>query len=309
MRATPIKTDLAATVFDTQRFCLHDGPGVRTVLFLKGCSLRCQWCCNPESQTPAAEVLFDASQCISCGKCVDVCPHGAIIPPPAEDRVERSRCRGASYCVAVCPTGALRIAGTTMTLVNAVATVLRDKPYFDVSGGGVTLSGGEPLLQAEFAAALFGALKRRGVHTALETAGDVPWSAFERVDDATDLYLFDIKHADEAAHKTGTGRGNLRIIDNLRRLSHGGATIILRYVLLPGYNMDDDSIEELVRVALSVDLLEVQLLPFHRLGAGKYTQLGRSAPWADVPPPDAEDVRRTQRRLAVELDCPVRSIW
>ncbi len=296
----------AGLIFNVQRFCLHDGPGVRTVIFLKGCSLRCEWCCNPESQSPLAEVLFDAGRCIGCGKCVEACPHEAIIAPPAPERIDRALCHLSGKCAAACPTGAIRMAGTRKTVEDALSEALEDRNYYAVSGGGVTLSGGEPLLQADFAAALLEGLKRQGIHTAIETAGFVPWSAFEDVHEVTDLYLFDIKHANDERHRTGTGRSNRLIQQNLRRFAGSGAKIVLRYVLLPGYNMDDDALHGLAELAGGVRLLELELLSFHRLGAGKYLELGRLSSWRHESPPPPEEVRAFRDRLATLLHCTVR---
>jgi pyruvate formate lyase activating enzyme len=292
-------------VFDIQRFCLHDGPGIRTTLFLKGCNLRCEWCCNPESQSSSMQVLYDAARCIGCGRCVRACPHDAIIAPPAAARIDRTRCHLTGACTAVCPTGALRTAGAWMSVEQALGAALRDRPYYDVSGGGITLSGGEPLRQAAFAGALLTAAKREGVHTTVETAGCVAWESFEAVNAATDLFLFDIKHADDKRHREGTGEGNALILQNLRRLADAGATLVVRHVLVPGYNMDDRSLNALANLTRELELTHLQLLAFHRLGIAKYAQLARRSDWCSTAPADAERVRDVHDYLSSLVDCDV----
>ena len=292
-------------VFDVQRFCLHDGPGVRTVLFLKGCGLRCRWCCNPESQSGSVELFYDSRRCIQCGRCVAVCSHGAVVPPPAAERIDRSRCRLRGSCARVCPTGALQLAGQELTVEAAIEECLRDRNYYEITGGGVTLSGGEPLLQEKFAATLLTRLKEEGLHTAIETAGYLPWEAFERTRQTTDLYLFDIKHVDSKAHLRGTGKDNGPILDNLHRLSECGAGIVLRYVLLPGYNMDDDALLRLAALARQLNLKRLELLSFHRLGRGKYEKLGRQSRWRESEPPSQLQLKTIRGRLAEQLGCTV----
>lgn len=296
---------VTGTVFDVQRFCLHDGPGVRTGLFLKGCGLRCRWCCNPESQSGSVELFYDSRRCIQCGRCVPVCSHAAVVPSPKAERIDRSRCRLCGGCASVCPTGALQLAGQELTVEAALDECLRDRIYYEITGGGVTLSGGEPLLQEKFAATLLTRLKEDGLHTAVETAGYLPWETFGRTRQSTDLYLFDIKHVDPKAHLRGTGKDNDLILDNLHRLSECGAPIVLRYVLLPDYNMDDDALLRLAALARHLDLERLELLSFHRLGTGKYAKLGRESEWWECKPPSQLQLETIRGRLADRAGCRV----
>ena len=197
------------------------------------------------------------------------------------------------------------MAGTRTTVEQALSEALRDRTYYDVSGGGATLSGGEPLLQAEFAAALLAELKHEAVHTTVETAGRVPWEAFESTRNLTDLYLFDIKHADDTRHREGTGRGNAIILRNLRRLAAAGEAIVVRHVLVPGYNMDQRSLDALASLMRELELPHLELLAFHRLGTGKYAQLARSSAWERIEPPVWESVREAMNYLSSRAACDV----
>jgi len=197
--------DCSGIVFDLQRFSLHDGPGIRSLLFLKGCPLRCPWCCNPESQAFAPELLVDRSACLGCRRCLADCPSGAAALTPEGPGVDRRRCRACGGCAERCPSGARCLAGRPITVAEALAELLRDLPFFRNSGGGVTLGGGEPLAQPGFAEALLRACRARGLHTAVETCGHVPWEALDRIRPWTDLILYDVKHADPAPFRAGPG--------------------------------------------------------------------------------------------------------
>ncbi len=205
------------TIFNIQRFSIHDGPGIRTTIFFKGCNLRCFWCHNPESLTQAPEIQFFAQKCIGCGKCIEVCPvHAHSVSTDGSGRrvFDRKLCIRCGKCAEACCTCALEMCGKRISVKEAADEAEKDKAFYDNSGGGVTLSGGEPLLQAEFAAALLEECKKRGMHTAVETAGNVSWKAVEGVMPHTDLFLYDIKVADPVRHKEVTGCGNRLIIAN-----------------------------------------------------------------------------------------------
>ncbi len=265
-------------VFDVQRYSIHDGPGIRTIVFLKGCPLRCTWCSNPESQSFHPEVEFRPSVCRQCGACVAACPIGAVSPDlgaSAFDKVDRQKCDGCGRCADACPTGALRLVGRWMTVDEALAEALRDAEYFRRSGGGVTLSGGEPLMQPAFASGLLRACFERNVHTAVETTGAVPWQHLADALPWTDLFLYDLKHLDDAAHRRGTGVPNARILDNARQLVESGAHVVARVPLIPAHSLDFDHLERLAGFVSSLGVGEAHLMPYHKLGLDKYERLGR----------------------------------
>jgi pyruvate formate lyase activating enzyme len=264
--------DSIGQVFNIQRFSIHDGPGIRTTVFLKGCSLRCYWCHNPESLKAAPELQFMPSRCIGCGACVEACPLSR------ENKTARftPACRGCGACAEVCYSGALTLAGKEYAAGDMTKLLLKDRELMKSSGGGVTFSGGEPLLQADFTAAVFAALRADGVHTAVETASNVPWEAFEKIVPLTGLFICDIKAPDTELHRRGTGVGNERILENLRRLAAAGAEILFRIPVIPHYNDSVDLILETGAFIKSLSRpLPVELLAFHGICAGKYDALGR----------------------------------
>jgi glycyl-radical enzyme activating protein/glucokinase-like ROK family protein len=274
-------------VFNVQRFSLHDGPGLRTDVFFKGCPLRCAWCANPESQRFQPELALSARECIRCGQfedfCADIWDHGAVTQSERDKFGQRAE---------VCPGGALRWLGERRTAGNVMAEVLRDLPFYS-SGGGMTLTGGEPTSQPEFAEALLRLAKEEGLSTAMETSGHTRWKVFERLLPHLDLVLFDLKHMDSAAHRRGTGVDNDLILANLRRLAEIRAPVTVRVPLIPGFNADPDSLGAIAHFVVEQEGLEkhVSLLPYHILGKSKYASLGRPYPWEDHPRLSQEEVQ------------------
>jgi pyruvate formate lyase activating enzyme len=268
-------TDLSGTIFDIQRFSVHDGPGIRTLVFFKGCPLACLWCSNPESQRFEPELLFDASKCVACGGCVEACPHGAVWKTGDTVEYDRGRCVACGACAEACPTEARTVAGRRVTAAEVVAEVMKDAPFFANSGGGVTLGGGEPLAQPEFARQILARSRGHEIHTAIETCGHVSWPAVEAILPLTDLFLYDLKHLDAGAHRTQTGGDVALILSNLERLVGLGATVIVRVPVVPGFNDTPENIRAIAEHVARLGIRELHLLPYHRLGQDKYRLVGR----------------------------------
>jgi len=278
-------------IFDIQRFSIHDGSGIRTLVFMKGCRLQCLWCCNPESQLVTPEVMRFPSRCIGCGSCREACPHTAITSDPAGAfAIDRSRCQVCGRCVEACPTRARVMCGQWLSVGEVLDEVRRDEIVYRVSGGGVTISGGEPLLQAAFVADLLNACRRESFNTAVETCGYAPWENFALVLDQTDSLLFDIKHVDPVAHRRFTGVDVEPVLANLRQALRRGTQVVLRLPLVSGCNADISSVRAVASLARELGIAELHLLPFHRLGESKYPALGRIAPASNLRPPSMEEL-------------------
>ncbi len=293
-------------LFDIQRFCVHDGPGIRTTIFFKGCNLRCFWCHNPESIQPNPEVQYLPMKCIGCGKCAACCPHGCHSMREGLHGFDRAACRSCFACAAVCPAEALSVVGKAWTVQQVLDTALRDAPFYRNSGGGITCSGGEPMLQHAFLRELLSRAKAHGLHTAVDTAGNVPFSWFEEVLPYTDLFLYDLKCMDEGAHALATGAGNRLILENIRQLSQVGAAIWVRIPVIPGVNDTEDN---MIRAAQFLRPLKgvwlVELLTFHRLGGGKYESIGRSFAAMDLKPLSKEEMQGLSRPFG-DIGIPVK---
>lgn len=292
---------LRGLVFNLQRFSFHDGPGIRTTVFLKGCPLRCWWCHNPEGQSPEPDLLLRPERCIGCGACLSACPYGAIAVDGAGTlRTDRSRCHHCGACVEVCYAGARELAGRWMTVEEVIAEVERDIPFYGASEGGerggVTFSGGEPLSQPDFLHALLVACRARGLHTAVDTSGFAPWPVLDRIRGLVDLFLYDLKVVDDARHRRYTGVSNRRILENLRRLSAAGHRIFLRIPLIPGVNDDPEAVHQALAFAATLPRIDrVDLLPYHATGLGKYERLDIPYALHETRPPSDERVAEIAR--------------
>lgn len=268
-----INYNMTGTVFDMQRFSLHDGPGIRTIVFLKGCPLHCRWCSNPESQNNSPIVMYKKSDCFKCGRCISVCKVGAI-SFDNETHIDREKCTGCGECTNVCPSGALVLKGKTMTIQQAIKELKKDATIFRRSNGGVTLSGGEPLVQHEFASQLLLACKSQGWSTAIETTGFGSSEAIEKVIPYVDTVLLDIKHIDPYTHKKFTGISNEVILKNAKCISQITKTVV-RVPIIPGFNYSYKDIEDIAKFVKTLNNVDtIHLLPYHTFGENKYDLLG-----------------------------------
>lgn len=281
---------MGAIIFNIQRFSIHDGPGIRTTVFFKGCTLRCLWCHNPESISFRKELELYQERCIGCGTCVKVCPKNAhSFDEAGTHRIDRELCDGCMKCADSCFAEALVAVGTDSTVESLMKSLLTDLPYYESSGGGVTFSGGECMAQTEFLAEILIACKAHHIHTAVDTAGNVPWASFEKILDYTDLFLYDLKAVDSAVHARLTGAGNERILDNLRRLCAAGKQVTIRIPLIPG--MNDAEITGMAHILKGLPIAGVEVLPYHRLGEGKYQSLGLSGAAKRIPLPTDMEIQ------------------
>lgn len=274
------KAVMEAVIFNIQRMSMHDGPGVRSTVFFKGCNLRCRWCHNPESICPLPEVEWNPQRCIGCGDCIFVCRTKARYLEGGRVVYDRERCDGCGLCAGVCVSEAVRVAGQRMEITDIVNEVEKDLRMYRITGGGVTCSGGEPMLQIEALEELLQELKRRQVHTAVDTAGNVPWSFFERILEAVDLFMFDIKHLDEEVHRKYTGVSNKRILENFDRLV-SKKEVIVRVPVIKMVN--EDSLQEIAAFLEGKGVRMVELLPYHELGMSKYEGLARERERFEAP--------------------------
>ncbi len=292
----PAGAEPAGLVLNIMRFCVHDGPGIRTTVFLKGCPLRCAWCHNPEGQGFEPALLFFEERCRHCGDCARVCPQG-LIPAAGGSPRDRRLCQNCGTCVEACVAGAREIAGRRMTVGEALAEIERDVVCFDQSGGGVTLSGGEPLSQPAFSVALLTACREHGIHTVLETCGYAGRETMLRVAAQADLVLFDLKLLDPVRHKHYTGVSNEPILGNLEALAAEGVDVVIRVPLVPGVNDDPAEINEMARFVSRLGLRRLDLLPYHRLGLQKYRRLGVPCEFSGISEPSAEQIRQAAGRF------------
>jgi len=264
-------------VFDIKRYAINDGPGIRIAVFLKGCNLNCAWCHNPESISDEAERMYSSSRCIRCGTCVTACPEKAITLTAEGIITDMALCKMHGKCAGVCPTKAIEISGREISAVEIIQEIEKERPFFDQSGGGVTFSGGEPLLHHKFLIRLLKECGKLGIHRTVDTAGFVKTDIILQVAEHTDLFLYDLKFMDPEKHRKWTGVTNEKILENLKALSATGAKIIIRIPLIGGVNDDAENIETTARfvAGLSGMKKDVNLLPFHKIAQTKYQKLGR----------------------------------
>jgi len=285
---------LQGLISNIERFALHDGPGIRTLVFMKGCPLRCLWCSSPQTQGLSPEILYDATRCQKCGDCIAACPTEAIIMSEEEGiRIDREDCTGCGECVETCPNNALELVGTHMTVDQLFEELKKDSSFYRRSEGGVTMGGGEPTMQYDFAVALLEKCRRQYIHTAMETCGYVRWQHLEKMLEHLDLVYVDIKHMDALVHKDLTGVSNEFILENARRISALRSTII-RIPIVPGHNNSDDNIVRTAKfaAALGENLRRIELLSYHQFGIRTYAELGREYGLIDLEPPGNSHMKR-----------------
>ncbi|MCL6477683.1 MAG: glycyl-radical enzyme activating protein [Peptococcaceae bacterium] len=284
-----------AVVFNIQKFCVHDGPGIRTTVFFKGCPLSCLWCHNPEGRSFKREMLINLEKCSGCGQCRQICARGAVSMTASGPVQDESRCVLCEKCVDYCLNSAREVAGREYTVEELMVEIEKDRPFYDQSGGGVTFSGGEALWQIDFLADLAGACKNRGIPVAVDTCGYAPFTSFERILDYVDVFLYDIKLMDPDLHAKYTGKDNRLILENLGKLAGKGANINLRLPLIEGINAGDGNIASIIDFIRGMNISRVNLLPYHDLGRAKYARLAgeyRPGPLSAPPGERMEEIKR-----------------
>ena len=277
-----------------QRFAIHDGPGIRTLVYMKGCPLRCLWCSSPQSQKPSPEILHIELNCKKCGRCVEACPVEVITLSEEEGvKIDRELCTSCGQCVEACPNQALELVGNYMTVEELFREVNKDSPFYRRSNGGVTVGGGESTMQHDFVTAFLKRCKQSYIHTAIETCGFIKWEHFQKMLDYIDLVHLDIKHMDDAAHEEITGASNQLILENARRVA-AICPLIIRIPIVPGCNDSDDNILDTAMFAAKLDknLQRVELLSYHKFGTQTYSRLGREYTLTDVEPPGDDHMTR-----------------
>ncbi|MCH1981466.1 glycyl-radical enzyme activating protein [Ruminococcus sp. OA3] len=265
-----------ACITDIQKFSVHDGPGIRSIVFFKGCPMRCKWCQNPETQSPNPELMISSDVCQGCGKCIGICPKGAIKLTERGLIYDRDQCIACGKCADLCGPEARKLVGKMMLFDEVLEMVLADRVFYKNTGGGLTVSGGEPTMQPEFVARLLKAVKAEGINTAMETCGMCSPEIFKKVIKDCDLLLYDVKHTDAQIHKKYTGFENKVILDNLQSAADQGKNIIIRIALIPGVNDTEENIKETVRLALWHRAKEIHVLPFHQMGQSKWHSLDKT---------------------------------
>jgi pyruvate formate lyase activating enzyme len=283
-----MKDNKNALITNIQGYSIHDGPGIRTVMFLKGCGLACRWCANPECISPRPEVGFVKNLCTMCGKCADICPEGALVYDEGKlPVIDREKCNGCGTCSSACSYGALILYGKPMSAGEIFTSLSRDKMFYDASGGGVTVSGGEALLHPQLVRELFDKCRQAGIHTCIETSGQAPESALKQVVPYTDYILYDLKHMDTETHRRYTGHPNDLILANARIAAASGVEILFRMPLIPGVNDSPQNVKETADFlhSLGNKALRIELMPYHRLGKGKYDSLNRKFTFDDAVAP------------------------
>ena len=270
-------------LYDIAHASFVDGPGVRTTVFFKGCNLKCNWCHNPESQSCAPQMIYYQNKCTGCMECKNVCPN------------QMESCNLCGECTKYCPVNARKVCGKVWSVDETMDKILQDKMFYEISSGGVTFSGGECMLQIDFLEALLKRCRQEGIHTAVDTAGLVPWDYFQKILPYTDLFLYDVKCYSEELHKEGTGVSNGKILENLKKLAEAEefkGEIIIRIPVIPGYNMSDEEMQQIAGFLKGIRHSKVELLGYHKLGENKYAAIDKDVTKYSVP--SAEEIKRLE---------------
>jgi len=280
---------ITGTIFDIKKFSLHDGPGIRTTVFFKGCDMRCRWCHNPESHRLEPELMFRPDRCIGCQSCLTVCTQKAISLNDDVITHQKEKCIQCGRCADVCNAQAREMVGRESTVEEVMTEIEKDLPFYVQSGGGVTFSGGEPLLQKDFLSALLHSCKARGIHTAVDTCGYADWKDIDSIRNQTDLFLYDLKLVDDVLHRKHTGVTNKNILRNLQKLSDGGQDIIIRVPIVPGITDTKENIHHIGELTMRLShLRRLDILPYFHIAAEKYQRLHRVYDLTETRPPSAE---------------------
>ncbi len=290
---------LTGIVFNIQKYSIHDGPGIRTTVFLKGCPLRCQWCHNPEGQSPEPELALWPSRCLrECRECLSVCDRQALSKTPSLLSLDKDKCNLCGKCAEVCPSRAVEIAGRRLSVTEVMEEVQKDLMFHDESGGGVTFSGGEPLMQPEFLEVLLEESKKRGMHTVVDTCGYAKPEVIDRISEKVDLYLYDLKVMDDRKHRQFTGGSNAIILENLKKLDEKEKEVVVRIPIIPGVNDGEKDIEDILGfLGLLKNSHRLSLLPYHDLGKEKYRRFTLPYKIGNVLPPTGEMIKKIKERL------------
>lgn len=290
-----IHHNMKGKVSSIRHFMLEDGPGIRTVVFFSGCPLRCMWCSSPRTWTADPAVLFNKHKCIGCGTCFSVCDSNAV-SLDGDYKILHKNCIACGNCVEFCPSKALSMSGTEVDVDYVMSEIEKDIDYYTISGGGVTISGGEVLNQAKFALEILERCRLRNIHTAVESCGFAPWETFCRILESIDVLKIDIKCMDEADHIKWTGQSNQIILHNIEMAAKEGlCDIIISLPLVPGYNDSLSNLEKTAQFMNENGLKRVHILPFHKLGLHEYEELDLNYPAADIPVPGSEEIKRAQQ--------------
>jgi pyruvate formate lyase activating enzyme len=295
MLAAPLKSGM---IFDIRKYSIHDGPGIRTTVFFKGCPLRCWWCHNPEGQDLEPELVYRKSRCICCGECAKSCQRRAISLLSQHISLDRANCALCGNCSRACPSDALSIAGKQTSVEEILEEIERDRAFYEESGGGVTFSGGEPFLQPDFLSALLKECKERAIHTTVDTCGFARYEIIDGIRDKVDLFLYDIKTMDNGRHRKYTGASNEQILRNLKKLAENGSKIVISFPIIPGINDDDKNVTRTAKFVSSLpNLQQVNLLPYHRAGIEKYKNLGKPYRLDKLQCPSNQTIKSVKERI------------
>lgn len=294
------------TIFNIQKFSINDGPGIRTTVFMKGCPLNCLWCHNPESKSRKPEIFFDARKCVGCRSC-EVCPYGCHVFTDTEHIFNREKCTACGKCAAECYTDALELVGTEKSVEEVIAEVMKDEAFYENSGGGMTLSGGEPMYQFDFTYELLKRAKENGLHTCIETCGFAKWEQYEKIADLVDIFLFDYKATTPEKHKEFTGVSNELILENLKKLDEKGCKTVLRCPIIPGLNDTEEHFSGIAETANSLkNVLEINIEPYHPLGKGKSELLGKEYFSDDLSFADEDAVKEWIEKISSQTEITVK---